>query len=199
MGQVTTVTIGAVVYSIYGEVAADALTPQISADEWFNADVQWAATWAALTADQKARALVTATRALDQLFWEGTKVSPSQPLGWPRDGADYHDGTTVPGGTFVPDEVVQATYILGMMLHNKPSLLSQSTATAANIAEVGAGTARVKFFRPLLVSILPLEISALLSQFLGSTSSSTTGPAYVTGVSDESAFDTTDAFSVGMP
>jgi len=199
MGQVTTVTIGAVTYSIYGEVVADAGTPQISADEWFNADVQWAATWAALTPDQKARALVSATRALDQLFWEGTKVSPSQPLEWPRDGADYHDGTAVPGGTFVPDEVVEATYILGMMLHNKPSLLSQSTATAANVAEVGAGTARVKFFRPLVVSVLPLEIASLLTQFLGTVSSTGTGPSYVTGASDESAFDTEDAFSVGMP
>jgi hypothetical protein len=197
MGQITTVTIGGVVYSIYGELAADAGTTQISADEYFNADIQWSATWTGLSADSKARSLVSATRALDTFSWAGSKTSSSQPLQWPRTGVTYRDGTAVDSAT-LPDELVTATYILAVMLSQDPSLMSTSTATKANVAEVGAGTARVKFHRPLSVSVLPLEIVGLIAQFLGGNASGF-GAASVTGASDESSFDTDDLYSVGMP
>ena len=43
--------------------------------------------WATATTDNKGRALITATRYLDQLEWLGSRASTTQALAWPRSGA----------------------------------------------------------------------------------------------------------------
>lgn len=200
MGQVTTVVIGGVTYSIYGERDVDALTPQMSSNEYLQADILWAATWAPLTNDQKSIALVSATRYLDSFAWAGTQtdtVTP-QPLDWPRTGVTRSDGTAVDPAT-VPDEIVFATYIAAAMLSADPEAFSQSPAQAANIQYVKAGSAEVRFQRVLATGVFPTALQALIGQFLDGTSSSITAGAYVTGSTDYSVADACDAYTVGRP
>lgn len=200
MGQVTTVVLGGVTYSIYGERDPDGGTAQPSAGEYLQADVKWASVWAPLTADQQSAALISATREIDAVRWAGTRtdtVTP-QPLQWPRTGVTYADGTAVDPAT-VPDEVVFATYLIAAMLAEDPEALDQSPAQAANIQYVKAGSAEVRFQRVLSTGIFPSKIQALLGQFLAGAATTGLGGAYVTGATDYSVADACDAYTVGSP
>lgn len=198
MGQVTTVVIDGVTYSIYGERDPDALTAQVSADEYLGGSLRWSTTWAGATPDNQSRALVDGTRYIDSFTWAGTRTSGAQPLDWPRTGVTYADGTAVDPAS-VPDEVVEATYLLAAMLTANPKALETTPTQAGNIAEVGAGTARVKFFRPLAGGVMADAILALLGQFLGSRVGGGVGPSYASGTSDESSFDAADFYTIGRP
>lgn len=200
MGQVTTVTIAGVVYSIYGERDPNGATPQMSAGEYLNADPEWAATWTNETPDDQSRALVKATRYLDGKRWAGTQtdtVTP-QPLQWPRTGVTRADGTAVDSAT-VPDEIVFATYLLAAMLAADPEALNQTPAQAANIQYVKAGSAEVRFQRVLSTGIFPAAVQDLIGQFLAGAAASGLGGAYVTGATDYSVADACDAYTVGRP
>jgi hypothetical protein len=74
----------------------------------------YAGAWTAASADNKAKALVFATRLIDSQFqFGGTRVNERQALQWPRQDchdpdADGWSGGTVPENV-VPKAVVQAT------------------------------------------------------------------------------------------
>jgi hypothetical protein len=200
MGQVTTVTIATVVYSIYGEHDPDAGTTQPSAGEYLNGSIRWADSWAALSPDQQARALVEATRFIDAQRWAGEPTSPSQPLAWPRTGVVRADGTAVDPAT-VPDEVVQATYLLAAMLSEDSEALDQPPSTGGNIQRVKAGPAEVEFHRPMSGGIFPSSlIQSLLGQFLDGASPGSYGLGAVSGANENSSFDEdSDFYLVGGP
>lgn len=199
MGQVTTVTIAGVVYSIYGERDPNGATPQMSAGEYLNADPEWAATWTVETPDDQSRALVKATRYLDGKRWAGTQTDTAtpQPLQWPRTGVTRADGTAVDSAT-VPDEIVFATYLLAAMLAADPEALNQTPAQAANIQYVKAGSAEVRFQRVLSTGIFPAAVQDLIGQFLAGASPGTYGFGIASGVNDQSSFDeASDFYLVG--
>lgn len=52
----------------------------------------YADAWTGATADQKAAALVMATRLLDELPWKGQRIRIGQSLRWPRAGMFDRDG-----------------------------------------------------------------------------------------------------------
>lgn len=67
--------------------------------------------------DQKARALIEATRDLEALSWVGTKASSTQALQWPRSWAPNPDASF--GGTYysdseIPQRVKNATMELAL-------------------------------------------------------------------------------------
>jgi len=201
MGQVTTVTISGVAYSIYGERDPDALTAQPSAGEYLNASVAAHTAWAALAADDQSRALVSATRYLDTLPWAGSKTSGAQPLQFPRTGLTRRDGSAVDSAT-VPDEVVFATYEAAYAVSQDPSVLDGVPGSSGNIKKVEGGPSSVEFFRPntTAATVLAARVEALLAQFLAATNS-TTGFAFVTGGETPSSFssDAENVFNVGAP
>lgn len=82
--------------------------------------------WADATNDQKARALISATRSLDQLQWVGKRASDDQALAWPRSEATCGDKSY--GDDVVPLEVQYATFDLADALLNNPRLFSGSNA-----------------------------------------------------------------------
>ena len=47
--------------------------------------------WSEATYEEQERALIDATKLLDQLLWAGSAVSASQPLAWPRVDFTYFD------------------------------------------------------------------------------------------------------------
>src|SRR5690606_32459077 len=69
--------------------------------------------WEQLDEDAKKRALLTATRRLDQEDYAGRKASPDQALKWPRVGAKDEDGRTYQSDV-VPEVVKNAQVELAL-------------------------------------------------------------------------------------
>lgn len=84
--------------------------------------------WTTASADNKGRALIMATRYLDQLQWVGSRASTTQALAWPR--ADAVCGEWSFANTVIPEPIKQACFDLAEALLATPTLLS--TAGAGN-------------------------------------------------------------------
>lgn len=87
--------------------------------------------WGTATTDDKGKALIAATRYLDQLEWIGTKATTTQALLWPREEAvcgekDYGDDV-------IPEEVQYATFDLADALLNDSTLLKPPNAGLAEL------------------------------------------------------------------
>lgn len=117
------------------------------ADAYLAADVTRAALWGALGEDDKGRALVTATRLLLRQSWI--------------------DGT--PSLETPPDVVKDAAALIAADVVAKPAVADG--ANGSNVKAVGAGSARVEFFRPVEGAPLPPAAFLLLRDLLGSGSS----------------------------
>jgi hypothetical protein len=168
------VTIGATEYNVFADVAF--------ADAFLAADIGRAPVWEVLTVDgMKERALVSATRALARLDW--------------KDG--------VPSVDAPPLVVSEATAILAADMIAAPKLADDlSAGSASNVKSVGAGPARVEFFRPVEGRSMPVAVFALLRPLLGSTSMGSDDPAFDnvafgSGGYQESRFDESD-YRIGM-
>lgn len=71
---------------------ADSYVSVAFADAYFAIDVNYDATWAALSTSDKEQRLKWATRILDQkVRWNGTKVEDTSSLRWPRTGVYNRD------------------------------------------------------------------------------------------------------------
>jgi hypothetical protein len=98
------------------------------ADAYF-ADRIDVAAWLAASPEQKAQALITASKWLDDMNWAGTAISESQSLAFPRMG-QYFDprlGTFITyDGVTVPNRVIQAVYELAYHMINNDGVLDDS-------------------------------------------------------------------------
>lgn len=92
--------------------------------------------WTLADPAQKAQALVTATRILENLSWIGTAISEDQPLAFPRNG-EYFDpragSLVVLDNTVVPTRIIEATYELAYHLLNNDGLLD-NTGQVKNVS-----------------------------------------------------------------
>ena len=77
--------------------------------------------WAAATTDDKGRALIMATRYLDELEWIGSRATTTQALAWPR--LDAACGEWSFGSGVIPAPVKQACFDLAEALLATPTLL----------------------------------------------------------------------------
>lgn len=153
-----TVTIGAVMYDVYADVA--------DADLYLAADFSRAAPWDALSTDEKGQALVTSTRRFDRLQWLGTitDILTPQPLEFPRDGLVDCDDVALPDGT-TPQDVIDASILFAADIAVTPSL-DDDSSTSSNIKRVVAGSVEVEFFRASGGVILPKSVFEMVSCFL---------------------------------
>ena len=78
--------------------------------------------WSTASSDDKGRALITATRHLDELEWAGYRAGSTQALAWPRSGIVL-DGVSL-SSTTIPEQVEQACFDLAEALLTTPTLLS---------------------------------------------------------------------------
>jgi hypothetical protein len=184
--MVSTVTIGAVSYSVY----ALTVSPITDADDYLNAKIGGSA-WAAASADDKARSLVSAARWMDRVAtFSGTKTVATQPLEWPRDSATC-DGTAITDGT-VPDDIALAEFELALALL-ADSTIQDGTGEGSNVKRAKAGSAEVEFFSSTLGGVndtrLPQTANDLLKCYFGADPS---GFGFSSGTSDSSAFCDTD-------
>jgi hypothetical protein len=99
------------------------------ADAYFD-DRLNAAAWTSADESTKSKALVTATRLVDDFRWEGAAVSADQALAFPRNGYyfDPRKGclASFPEGT--PQKVCDAVCELALHIMEEPDVLSNSGA-----------------------------------------------------------------------
>jgi hypothetical protein len=129
----------------------------------YHAGHLYASAWTAATADQKAVALVMASRLLDAEYqFGGTRAVASQALQWPREDCPDPDAGDMVAETMVPKAVVEAACELAREL-----IIADRTAAPAgeglkyyNNAGVQTGYDKSDT-RP----IIPVVVQALLAKF----------------------------------
>lgn len=65
--------------------------------------------------EEKKKALIQATRRLDQIDWDGRKFEDDQALQWPRSGTTDRDGWAFETDE-IPPEIKRATYELALAM-----------------------------------------------------------------------------------
>src|SRR5512139_131065 len=93
--------------------------------------------WDEATSDQKARAVIWATRLLDeQCKWRGERMSTSQALRWPRTGVPTHDDDDWESDTTIPTWLKNATAELarGLLEKNRPSITEDQQESSRSVA-----------------------------------------------------------------
>lgn len=99
-----------------GSVSANSYITVAEGDTYADERLQ-ATGWTGEDADDKARAVIQATRWLDGLDYEGTKSATSQALKWPRQAAFDEDLEEYDTAS-VPEVIKQATFELALVLLN---------------------------------------------------------------------------------
>lgn len=173
------VDIGSNSYETYAD--ADA------ADEYLEAEFSAQGTaWRAAVDDDKARALVTATRVLDRMTWLGDPTESDQPLAWPRTDTDV-DGVE---NDEVPTAIVSASIELAAVIIAGTDVLG--TTQAQTVKSQKAGSVAIEYFRGFEdPARLPLNVRELLALYLAAAGTATTGGAIAFGT------DTCSDFSHG--
>ncbi len=140
MAIISTITISAVVYSVYAETS----DPVQDALDYLAAKI--GSTFSTATLLQQQQTLISAARMLDRAVeFTGAETTPGQVRAWPRDGATNNcteesvtDGTT-------PDDIAFAEYELADILWLDAEVAA-SSGTGSNVRRVKAGSAEVEFF-----------------------------------------------------
>jgi len=179
MANPDTITIGADTFDVYG--------PRADADSYFNGKLN-RSSWSSAAGSDKDRALVSATRTLDQQLWEGlpTDLVTPQALAWPRTGVTDKNDQPV-GDTVFPQDLLYGYYELAQQILDNPAL-DEAANQDSNIKSVTADVVNVRFFRPVTGTILPTTVFNWIKQFLGSNSSSIGG--FASGTDQCSEFTT---------
>jgi hypothetical protein len=188
MGAVIIPAVTGTEYTVYGSVAG--LTA------YANSSLTWFAAWFAATVDDRARAMVEASKLLDRQAWDGSGV------GWPRTGVTALPPSKVPVVDGVtPDEIIDGAYELALAMLAKPAVVA-GTSTSSNVQSVGAGSATVSFFSPVTGGRFPDRVMELIGwAFAGSSSSDTIAPmgSYASGTDGCSQFDRRDEYDLSGP
>ena len=83
--------------------------------------------WTTATADERGKAVIAATRYLDQLVWVGSRVAATQALAWPRSSAVC--GEKSYSTTVIPPEVKYGTFLMAEALLGDPTVMSGNSPT----------------------------------------------------------------------
>lgn len=93
--------------------------------------------WVSAGPVKQAKALVSATREIDETSWIGQAVSASQSLGWPRKRASFVDPklrlTVTIAEDEIPDRVKIATAELALYYIQNPTAIDTASSTAEEI------------------------------------------------------------------
>lgn len=136
-----------------GAVNANAYATLAQADAYHEAHA-YGDTWRAAYVEQKQRALLTATRLLDQhLVWAGTAASTTQRLAWPRTGLLDANGNTL-SSTAIPDRIVEACAELARQLL-EADRTADSEVEAKGLTSLSVGSISMTFKSAQLVKVLP--------------------------------------------
>ena len=189
-------------FTVFGSPGANSYAAVASADTYLG-DRYGYSTWTALTSTAKQQILVTVTTILETMNWDGTIVSATQDLAFPRTGLVDRKGATV-SDSVVPPEVLSALYLgAGELAATRWDL----TGVKQSVTSVSDGTVSVAFGGGLIdvpgidhgiPRVMYDQIAHLLA---GSQNGMRAGAAYGTKDSDgdtvESSFPETDLEAYG--
>jgi len=126
-----------------GGAAANAYCSLAEANT-YHAGHPYAAVWDAATDDAKNRALVSATRILDEQWeWEGYVQLATQRLLWPRGGLYYENGWFVPSDV-IPEKLKEATAEFARQLLAADRTVDNDVA-GQGISQIGVGSVSLAF------------------------------------------------------
>lgn len=128
------------------------------ANDYF-ADRLNVAEWDAADNETREKALITATRRIDEETFRGRKASTTQALKWPRVNVQDEDGLYF-DSTSIPERVKQATFMAALELL-KADYLAESYL--GNYSFMSAGNFQFKQFTQQSAGRLPAEAVRLLS------------------------------------
>ena len=129
----------------------------------YHAGHLYASAWTAATADQKAVALVMATRLVDAEYqFGGTRALAAQALAWPRSDCRDPDAGEPVLATVVPKAVVAATCELAREL-----LITDRTAAPAGegLKYQNAGSDQTGYDKADRRPIIPAVVQAFLAKY----------------------------------
>jgi hypothetical protein len=112
------------------------------ADSYFET-VPDSANWDNKTDDQKNRALISATRWIDNQVFYGDRCDVEQALSWPRN--NYHVDRVELTCSVIPADIKYATYELARALANDPESITGSTGDTGLYEAVKLGDLEVKY------------------------------------------------------
>jgi hypothetical protein len=135
-------------------------------------------TWSEAAYEEQERALINATRFLDQLLWAGSALDANQPLAWPRVSFTYFDPVlnlyVEVAENEVPIRLEKAVARLALHVLSYPELLkgyesSYDSITVGPISITNANAAS----DPGKIPKIPLEVYSLLDPLLRVSASTT--------------------------
>ena len=100
-------------------------------------------TWTNKTDDQKKRALISATRWIDTLVFQGDRCDEDQALKFPR--TNYQVDRVELSCSTIPNNIKYAQYELARALANDTGAITGTTGTEGNFSEVKIGDMQVKY------------------------------------------------------
>ena len=100
-------------------------------------------TWTNKTDDQKNRALIAATREIDNLVFYGDRCDNGQALKFPRNNYEVDDVELT--CSIIPNNIKYAQYELARALANDTDAITGNTGTAGVPSEVKIGDLEVKY------------------------------------------------------
>ena len=112
------------------------------ADSYFET-VPDSTTWDNKTDDQKNRALISATRWIDNHVFYGDRCDVEQALSWPRN--NYHVDRVELTCSVIPADIKYATYELARALANDTESITGSTGDTGLYEAVKLGDLEVKY------------------------------------------------------
>jgi hypothetical protein len=105
-----------------------------------------AAAWDFLDDDSKMKALITAARIFEKQAWEGEPTNPPQALHFPATGVtDKYDNPVDPNTVPQPIKDGQIEFAFDL---SQDASLETTGGTGSNVQSLGAGSARISYFRP---------------------------------------------------
>lgn len=171
-------------------VGTNSYKARADADAYFNDSLR-KEEWAAFSGSTKDRGLIEATRVFERQAWAGTKEVPSQALAFPRTGLVDKDGLALTGAETL-DIMGEAQFEYALVLLTDSDALNTRDATGSNVKQVGAGSAKIIFFKATKGSRFPLTVTDLIGDFFGGNKGSAIG-GIVSGNCDSSSFTDRDA------
>src|ERR1044072_3560587 len=115
--------------------------------------------WDTATSDTKEKALITATRRIDEEQFVGYKVSNTQSLKWPRYNVLDEDGLFYFPVDSIPERVKQAVFVTALELLRADFLAENYMG---NFSYFSAGTVQIKQFTQTSAGRLPADAVRLL-------------------------------------
>lgn len=121
-----------------GGASANAYATVSEADTYFDERLN-TSDWDGASTEDKSRALIMATRRIDQETFEGARVDPDpddQQLAWPRTGVVDQDGRVFDNDE-IPDRIKHATFELALVFLGDEGFLADSGLEAFEQVTVG--------------------------------------------------------------